>query len=95
MITKTVKRYYCDCGKGFFKKSSCLSHESNCTSWKNPKNKSCKTCVYSQFVRTEYVDGYVFSDAYYDCTNKDFDEHSGAPHGVDYISQNCPMWSQK
>jgi len=94
MRIETVKRYYCDCGKGFFKKASCLSHEQNCTSWKNPKNKSCKTCIFGEYVRPEYDQGYQVCAGYFDCSNDKFDEHSGAPEGVDYISQDCVMWVQ-
>ena len=50
MISKKVIRYYCDCGKGFWKKEKCLSHEENCKSWKNPKFKSCLTCKFKNII---------------------------------------------
>jgi hypothetical protein len=95
MIIKTVKRYYCDCGKGFFKKSACESHEQNCKSWKNPKNKACKTCIYGQYIKPEYDQGYIMTDGYFDCKNDNVDEHSGAPNDINYISQNCIFWECK
>lgn len=45
MYSKKVIRYYSDCGKGFWKKNQAISHDLNCVCWKNPKFKTCLTCV--------------------------------------------------
>ena len=50
MISKKVIRYYADCGRGFWSKRACLHHENVCQCWKNPKFKTCLTCVKQRFV---------------------------------------------
>ncbi len=49
MRTKTVKRHYCDhCGKGGFRVSSMLRHESGCTA--NPL-RTCQFCAMMELVQ--------------------------------------------
>lgn len=50
MKSKKVTRYYSDCGRGFWKKQKALNHEQNCTCWKNPKFRSCLSCVHKCIV---------------------------------------------
>lgn len=50
MEAKKVTRYYSECGKGFWKKQTALSHEQNCKCWKNPKFKTCISCKLKNIV---------------------------------------------
>ena len=82
-----VTRYIADCGRGFWNKRDCLSHDEVCTCWSNPKNKACKTCAFGEKVRAEPEVG---ADGYWECNNPRVDgEHTGAPKGHDYISVGC------
>lgn len=83
-------RYIADCGKGFWSKSICESHEKVCTCWKNPKNRACVTCGEAIKVHYESDTG---QPAYWQC--KVGREHSGGPEGVDYLSVHCPAWWDK
>lgn len=49
MIVKKVTRYYSECGRGFWKKQQAITHDINCKCWKNPKFKSCMSCIYKNF----------------------------------------------
>lgn len=90
MKSKKVLRYYADCGKGFWSKVGCLSHEDNCHCWTNPKNKTCKTCKFASYLQWDGRDG---DGGYYECDNFDNDnEHTGAPKNIKYISVNCKYY---
>jgi len=88
MKIKRVTRYISDCGKGFWKKRACLTHDENCKCWTNPRNKACKTCCYGGKVKAEPDVG---MEGYWECGNIHVEEHSGAPEGHDYISVGCPF----
>jgi len=93
MIKKRVTRYYSDCRKGFWNKQSCLNHEENCKCWTNPKNKTCKTCVHSNFIPYE---GDTGDGAYFECQAiNPVEWHAGAPDGVDHLSVNCKQHTLK
>ena len=51
MEAKKVTRYYSECGKGFWKKQTAISHEQNCKCWKNPKFKTCISCKLKNIVK--------------------------------------------
>lgn len=91
MKKKKLIRYYADCGKGYWKKQICLDHEIVCKCWTNPKNKACKTCAFG-IIDFNDDEGH---NMYWDCTNKDFTEHSGAPGSIIYISVGCKLWKNK
>jgi len=80
------KRFIADCGRGFWVKSKCETHEVNCTCWKNPRNQTCKTCVYATPDRDDS------RNTYYECGNPNFTDHTNEL-GLDYISVKCPLWS--
>lgn len=88
MKTKRVTRYYADCGKGFWKAESCLNHEKRCKCWKNPKNKTCKTCVYGIYIDYDPETG---DGDCYECNNGKNKSafHTGAPKGIKYLSVDC------
>jgi hypothetical protein len=94
MKSKKVTRYYAECGKGFWKKSAALAHEENCLCWKNPKNKTCKTCEHADMVAYESDTGY---GGFYECYHPDnkTEAHAGAPKGIDYLSVNCYYYEDK
>lgn len=81
-------RYIADCAKGFWSKSDCLKHESNCKCWTNPKNRTCKTCEFGQYEEYEADTGY---GGVWVCGNSDndSDHHKGAGDKVDYLSAHC------
>ena len=90
MRIKKVLRYYADCGKGFWKKETCISHEENCMCWTNPKNKTCKTCKFGRYLGFDDETG---DGGYFECENFDNDgEHTGAPRDIKYISVNCSYY---
>ena len=91
MISKKVTRYYAECGKGFWKKDAALNHETVCKCWKNPKNKTCKTCTYGKYLNYEHDTG---DGGYYECHNYKYGdgEHTGGPEGTNYISVNCSYY---
>jgi len=88
MKTRRVTRYITDCGRGFWNKRQAETHETNCKCWTNPKNKTCKTCIYGMKMPDEPDVGVT---SYWECNNEDIsiDGHTGGPDGVDYLSVNC------
>jgi len=95
MISKKVYRYYADCGKAFWNKRACLSHESNCKCWKNPKFKTCLTCVHKDF-KNDCDDEQSWT--YNNCQNPKFDYDKmfvPAHKNTDHICINCPVWELK
>lgn len=104
MKSKKVIRYYADCGKGFWSKSSCLYHEKTCKCWKNPKNRTCKTCKWAeeQFKQVDeeicnamsMAGENIITAAGYKCTSpyNNF-EHSGGPEGITHLSVNCVFYN--
>ncbi len=100
MITKRVTRYYADCGRAWWTKKACLTHEKNCKCWTNPKHRTCKTCRFATKDSESIEDGHgqvIKTESWFDCTNPSQadKEHSGAPEGHDYISVNCIGWEGK
>ena len=86
MKTRRVTRYIADCGRGFWTKDSCKTHDENCTCWTNPKHRTCKTCKRGSKIAIDGEDG---SGGYWECDDPKFIEHDGAPKEIDYISVNC------
>ena len=97
MIKKRVTRYYSDCGRGFWKKETAITHDKNCKCWKNPKFKTCISCEFKnmvndsngmkhepQFLETFQTNNCEFSD-------------SGIPvhENFDHIRKYCPFHKQK
>lgn len=93
MHAKKVTRYYSECGKGYWSKRSALDHEENCMCWGNPKNKTCKTCKYGDYIPW---DGETGDGGYWGCDSPNYnEEHSGGPPKVDYISVKCEGYRSK
>ena len=46
MKTRRVTRYYAECGRGFWNKVACLSHEKVCKCFSNPSRRACQTCLH-------------------------------------------------
>lgn len=99
METKRVTRYISDCGKGFWKKSRCATHEENCKCWTNPKFKTCKTCKHGENVHDsngmEDEPSQLHEWRQWECRNNefDYDKHFTAAHkkAAD-LCINCPIW---
>ena len=97
MKIKKVNRYYADgCNKGFWTKKSCLEHEKKCHCWKNPKNKTCRTCKHGVYFNDsdDYETGYKGESGWV-CKNKnfDYDEHFTQAHeAAPDLCINCPLW---
>jgi len=95
MISKKVYRYYADCGKAFWTKRACLNHESSCRCWKNPKFKTCLSCIHKNFKKDD--DGEQSWD-YNDCKNAEMNLNTmftPAHKNADHICINCPKWEPK
>ena len=93
MKTKRVTRYIADCGKGFWSKSRCETHEQNCKCWTNPAFRTCKTCEFAH----EFDDSNGM-EREIECKNPNFDDdkhfnqaHENAP----YLCVNCTQWKYK
>jgi len=100
MTIRKVTRYVSYCGRGYWKKSTCLSHEINCKCWTNPKLRTCKTCKF--YTRYKDSNGMEHEPQYFqtwvqnECTNEKFNEyepflnvaHEKAPD----LYINCPLW---
>ena len=89
MKTRRVTRYMAECGRGFWNSTNCKNHEGRCKCWTNPKNKACKTCDYGDYEHGEPDVGFLGG---WSCGHPEFNEHSGAPEGHDYISVKCIYW---
>ena len=103
MNVRKVLRYYADCGRAFWKKQQCVTHEQNCKCWTNPKFKTCMTCKF----RKQYQDSngmerepqFLQTWTQRECTNDRFNEfephlkvaHENAPD----LYINCPLWESK
>jgi hypothetical protein len=87
------KRFIADCGRGFWAKSKCETHEQNCACWTNPRNQTCKTCIHGSPDAETDQDG-AKPSTYWECSHKDFNDHANEL-GLDYISVKCPLWAGK
>ncbi len=100
MKSKKVLRYYADCGRGFWKKGSCLGHEKRCKCWTNPKYKTCLTCKFHNLIKDSngmeepYRENFITRE----CNNANFDHdrdfrpaHENAPD----LCIDCEMWESK
>lgn len=57
---KTIETYRCEhCNKAYRFKRSCLAHERRC--YKEPKTKSCESCVFLKPIGYEKHNGYVIT----------------------------------
>jgi len=97
-----VTRYISECGRGYWNKSSCLSHELNCKCWKNPKYKTCKTCKFVHYAYNtngmEHEPQYLETWMELDCKNPlfDYDKHFKPAHEkAQNLNINCPVWESK
>lgn len=96
MISKKVIRYYSDCGKGFWSKQKALTHDKNCTCWKNPKFQTCLTCKHKNFINDsngmehepQYLQTWVSNECKY--SEKGIHAHKDYEH----IRKYCPFWEQ-
>lgn len=92
MNVVTVKRYVCDCGKRYSKKSIAEKHEINCKCFTNPKFKTCKTCKHGKL--SSDSDDYTHWK-YWECEHKDFDYEKDfipAFEGCKDLCINCKYW---
>lgn len=97
--TKLVKQYVADCGKKFLSKKSCLKHELNCKCWKNPKFRTCLSCIYYKkhkefFGENEKSSLVIFNE----CKNENFVyelHHTPAHEKAADLTINCPVWELK
>lgn len=97
MIAKKVTRYYSDCGRGFWKKQQAITHDENCKCWKNPKFKTCISCVH-KCMRTdsngmEQEPQYLQTWEYNDC--KHSDKGVSVHKDFEHIRKNCPLHELK
>lgn len=93
MIKKKVTRYYAECGKGFWKKSTALTHELNCKCWKNPKNKTCLTCKKAEHVVDHGDEITPGEGAWFDCSDSRVGDHEN-DLGLSYLSVGCKFWEE-
>lgn len=97
MISKKVIRYYTECGRGFWKKQKAVAHEQNCTCWKNPKFKTCASCVHKNI----FTDSNGMGDEPHNLetwiTNGCEHSESGVPAHKehDYMRKDCPFHKLK
>ncbi|STZ28381.1 Uncharacterised protein [Myroides odoratus] len=91
MYSKKVIRYYSDCGRGFWKKHQAMTHDENCKCWKNPKFKTCLTCVNQCIVNDS--NGMEDEPQFLETWKTNNCEHSGlgvpAHKDFDFIRKNC------
>ena len=94
MKVKKVLRYYSECGRGFWKKQQSLSHDINCTCWKNPKFKTCKSCKFENIV--DDSNGMESDPQFLETFQTNMCGHCDfgiAVHkDIDFIRKNCPKW---
>lgn len=97
---KVEKRnvYFCECGKSYLTKRACELHEQNCSSFKHPKNKSCKTCAFGCYETGTPPDretGDPGEYPFWNCENpkaQDVPYNAGKKRdgtGEDYIVKDC------
>ena len=97
MIAKKVTRYYSDCGRGFWKKQTAITHDQNCKCWKNPVLKSCLSCKHKSFGKDsngmESEPQFLQTWDYNKCVNSE----SGIPvhEDFDHIRKNCAFYQHK
>lgn len=99
MIVKKVNRFYADCGKAFWNKKSCTTHEQNCVCWTNPKFKTCKTCKFGKQVNDsngmEHEPQLLHTWRQWECSNPKFnyDIHFTPAHkNAEDLNINCTIW---
>lgn len=97
MIAKKVTRYYSDCGRGFWKKQQAITHDENCKCWKNPKFKTCISCV-NKNIKTD-SNGMENEPQHLQTWEYNACDHSksGVPVHKDFkhIRKNCNFYKQK
>ena len=94
MTSKKVIRYYSECGRGFWKKQSAITHDKNCKCWKNPKFKTCISCKHKDLII--YSNGMEHEPDKLETWNSNNCNHceSGIPVHVDFghIRKNCQFY---
>lgn len=97
MKTVKVTRYYSDCGRGFWKKQQAVTHDINCTCWKNPKFKTCISCIHKSFVKDS--NGMEHEPQFLETwdSNNCIHSESGSPvhEKFDHIRRNCNFYECK
>ena len=97
MTSKKITRYYSECGRGFWKKDRCKSHELNCKCWKNPKFKTCLSCALKNFVRDS--NGMEHEPQFHQTWIENMCQHSesGIPahETCEHIRKHCQNYIQK
>lgn len=95
MIAKKVTRYYSDCGRGFWSKYSAIKHDDNCTCWKNPKLKSCLSCVNRNIVNDDNgMDG-QYCETWQTNLCKHSDSGMPVHKEFDFIRKHCAFYKSK
>lgn len=88
-VAITVTRFRCPfCPGSRSKKSATAEHILRC--WKNPANRSCKTCVHYQAPSTG-----PSGEPGHDCSCSDWDEActlDGGPEPEEFPVVACPLW---
>ena len=90
----TVVKYKTDCGKLYSTKCGAKKHEKNCCCWKNPKLKTCMTCVFGKLITDsngmEHEPQNLHVWKQWECFNElfDYDEHYTQADG-DYTESLC------
>lgn len=94
-----VKRYIADCGRGFWKKAHCENHEKRCKCWKNPKFKTCLTCIHEKLTNDtngmESEPQHLHTWVERVCLNPEFvrEKHFTPAHEkAPDLCINCPVW---
>lgn len=96
------KAYKCGCGKVYVSKKACVLHEQVCKSWKHPKHRTCKTCIFGSQISDsngmEHEPQYLHTWRQWECSNPEFnyDIHfTPADPKVEDLNINCPVWQSK
>ena len=97
MEKRKVTRYISECGRGYWNKRSCLSHEQNCKCWKNPKFQTCFTRKHTSLIKhTNGMEHEPIHLEVWDVNNCKHSE-SGVPahEGFEHIRKYCSFWETK
>jgi hypothetical protein len=99
---KEIVAYKCGCGKVYVGKKACRLHEEVCTSWKHPKHRTCKTCIFGKQIADsngmEHEPQFLHTWKQWKCSNPNFiyDVHFKSAHAnAADLCINCHVWQNK
>lgn len=97
MYSKKVIRYYSDCGRGFWRKQTAITHDKNCKCWSNPKFRTCISCKFKNFGNDsngmEHEPQYLHNWQTNNCQHSE--NGKSVRDGFEHIIKDCKHYEHK